>query len=159
MRLEPLYRLTFRYTEEWEVSMGEGPSPAGVFFFIAEGHCSGTVVGRLRAANHPLRRGRWDVPPRSAGDHRHRRRGDDHPGHARYGRAYPVGARQVVVTVTHVSDHPRYARMNDCLSVGCGEVRRLSEDETELVIDVSELIWEPMEAETRTSTHAGQPTV
>ena len=28
----------------------------------------------------------------------------------------------------------------------CGEVRRLSDDETELVIDVSELTWEPIEA-------------
>jgi hypothetical protein len=63
-----------------------------------------------------------------------------------YGRAYPIGARQVVVAVTHVSDHPRYTRLNDGLSVGCGEVRRLTEDETEIVIDVRELIWEPIEA-------------
>lgn len=159
MRLEPLYRLTFRYTEEWEVSMGEGPSPAGAFFFIAEGHCSGTVVGRFRAANHPLRRADGTFLPDLQGII------DTDDGATiildmrGYGRAYPVGARQVVVAVTHVSDHPRYARMNDCLSVGCGEVRRLSEAETELVIDVSELIWEPMEAETRTSTPARQPTV
>ena len=62
-----------------------------------------------------------------------------------YGRAYPVGARQVVVAVTHVSEDPRYTHLNDSLSVGCGEVRRLSDDETELVVDVSELIWEPIE--------------
>jgi hypothetical protein len=63
-----------------------------------------------------------------------------------YGRAYPLGARQVVVAVTHVSHHPRYTRLNDRLAVGCGEVRRLSDDETELVIDVRELICEPIEA-------------
>lgn len=63
-----------------------------------------------------------------------------------HGRAYPPGARQVVVAVTHVSDHPGYTRLNDSLSVGCGEVPRNSEDETELVIDVGELIWEPIEA-------------
>ena len=63
-----------------------------------------------------------------------------------YGRAYPLGARQVVVAVTHVSDNPLYTRLNDSLSVGCGEVRRLSDEETELVIDVGELIWEPIDA-------------
>jgi hypothetical protein len=73
MRLEPLYRLTFRYPEEWGIAFG-------------------------------------------------------------------------VVTVTHMSDHPRYTWMNDSLSVGCGEVRRLSDEDTELVIDVRELIWEPIGA-------------
>ena len=47
--------------------------------------------------------------------------------------------------MTHVSDDPRYTWLNDTLAVGCGEVRRLSDEETELVIDVSELIWEPLE--------------
>lgn len=33
------------------------PPPAGAyFFFLAEGRCSGNLVGRFRAANHPLRR-------------------------------------------------------------------------------------------------------
>jgi hypothetical protein len=147
MRLEPLYRLTFRYTEEWGVSMGDGPSLAGAFFFIAEGRCSGTVVGRFRAANHPLRRADGTFVPDLQGVI------DTDDGATiildmrGYGRAYPVGARQVVVAVTHLSDDARYARMNDSLSVGCGEVRRLSEDETELVIDVNELIWEPMRVE------------
>lgn len=157
MRLEPLYRLTFRYTEEWEVSMGDGHSPAGAFFFIAEGRCSGIVSGRFRAANHPLRRLDGTFVPDLQGvietDDGATIILDMHG----YGRAYPVGARQVVVAVTHLSDDPGYARMNDCLSVGCGEVRRLSEDETELVIDVSELIWEALEADDRTSAPADRP--
>ena len=146
MRLEPLYRLAFRYTEEWGVALDDDASSAGVFFFIAEGRCSGDVAGRFRAANHPLRRSDGTFLPDLQGII------DTDDGATivldmrGYGRAYPVGARQIVAAVTHVSDDPRYTRLNDSLSVGCGEVRRLSDDDTELVIDVRELVWEPIEA-------------
>jgi len=145
MRLEPLYRLTFRYEEEWGVAIGDDTSPAGLFFFIAEGRCSGNVIGRFRAANHPLRRPDGTFVPDLQGII------DTDDGATivldmtGYGRAYPVGARQVVVSLTHVSDDPRYTRLNDSLAVGCGEVRWLSDEETELVIDVRELIWEPID--------------
>jgi hypothetical protein len=146
MRLEFLYRLTFRYTEEWGVATGDDASPAGLFFFIAEGRCSGNVLGRFRAANHPQRRADGTFLPDLQGIIETDDGATIVLDMRGYGRAYPVGARQVVVAVTHVSDHPRYSRMNDSLSVGCGEVRRLSDDVTELVFDVSELIWEPIEA-------------
>jgi hypothetical protein len=55
-----------------------------------------------------------------------------------YGRAYPEGARQVVVSATHVSDDDRYQWRNDVVCVGTGEVRP-----TELVIEMAELVWEP----------------
>ena len=61
-----------------------------------------------------------------------------------YGRAYPKGARQIVVSVTHISDDDRYRRLNDVVAVGVGEVRSAPDTPTELVIDVSELIWEPI---------------
>jgi len=146
MRLEPLYRLTFRYPEEWGVATGGDASPAGVFFFIAEGRCSGNIAGRFRAANHPQRRADGTFVPDLQGII------DTDDGATivldmrGYGRAYPIGARQILVAVTHVSDDPRYTRLNDSLSVGCGEVRRLSDDDTELVIDISELIWESIDA-------------
>lgn len=145
MRLEPLYRLDFRYTEEWGVGIGNDPSPAGVYFFIAEGRCSGGVVGRFRAANHPLRRADGTFLPNLQGIIETEDGATIVLDMRGYGRAYPLGARQVVVSVTHVADHPRYTRLNDSLSVGCGEGRRLSDNETELVIDVRELIWEPIE--------------
>ena len=53
----------------------------------------------------------------------------------------------VDVAVTRLSDDPRYVHLNDALAVGCGEVRRLSDEETELVIDVRELVWEPLDEE------------
>jgi hypothetical protein len=146
MRSEPLYRLKFWYTEEWRVGIGDDTSPAGAYFFIAEGRCSGSVVGRFRAANHPLRRADGTFLPDLQGVIETEDGATIVLDMRGYGRAYPLGARQVVVSVTHVSDHPRYTRLNDSLSVGCGEVRRLSDDETELVIDVRELIWQPIEA-------------
>jgi hypothetical protein len=144
MRLEPMYRLTFRYTDEWGVHLDRAPSRAGAYFFIAEGRCTGSISGRFRAANHPLRRGDGTFLPDLHGvietDDGATVVLDMHG----YGRAYPVGARQVVVAMTHVSDDPRYVHLNDRLAVGCGEVRRLSDDDTELVIEVQELIWEPI---------------
>jgi len=145
MRLEPLYRLSFRYPEEWGVAIGDDTSRAGQFFFIAEGRCSGNVAGRFRAANHPQRRADGTFLPDVHGVIETDDGATIVLDMRGYGRAYPVGARQVVVAITHVSDHPAYTRLNDCMSVGCGEVRRLSEDETELVVDVHELIWEPIE--------------
>jgi hypothetical protein len=146
MQLDPLYRLTFRYAEEWGVALGDEMSRAGTFFFIAEGHCTGKVVGRFRAANHPQRRADGTFLPDLQGVIETEDGATLLLDMRGYGRAYPVGARQIVVAVTHVSDHPNYTRLNDSLSVGCGEVRRLTDDETELVIEVSELIWEPIEA-------------
>ena len=146
MRLEPLYRLIFNYPEEWGVGFGDDPSPAGMYFFIAEGRCSGVITGRFRAANHPLRRADGTFLPDLQGII------DTDDGATivldmrGYGRAYPIGARQVVVAATHVSDDPRYTRLNDALSVGCGEVRRLADDSAELVIEVQELIWEPIQS-------------
>ena len=145
MQLEPLYRVTFRYTEEWGIALGDAGSPAGVFFFVAEGRCTGRVAGRFRAANHPLRRADGTFVPDLQGIIETDDGATIFLDMRGYGRAYPVGARQIVVAVTHVSDHPRYTRLNDGLSVGCGEVRRLSADQTELVIDIRELIWEPMD--------------
>jgi hypothetical protein len=146
MRLEPLDRLTFRYTEEWGVAMDGDTSPAGAYFFIAEGRCSGNVVGRFRAANHPLRRADGTFLPDLHGVIETEDGATIVLDMRGYGRAYPLGARQVVVAATHVSDHPRYTYLNDSLSVGCGEVRRLSDEETELVVDVRELVWEPIGA-------------
>ena len=61
-----------------------------------------------------------------------------------FGRAYPPGARQIVVAVTHVSDDDRYRRLNDVLAVGAGEVRSQGDGPAEPVIDVAELVWEAM---------------
>ena len=62
-----------------------------------------------------------------------------------YGRAYPPGRRQIVGSVTHLSDDERYARLNDVVCVCAGEVRSTPGSEsTNLVMDVAELVWEPI---------------
>jgi hypothetical protein len=66
-----------------------------------------------------------------------------------YGRAYPVGRRQVVGAATHLSDHEKYKRLNDAVCVLAGEVRvpdpppvPLEQKDVTLVFSVAELIWE-----------------
>ena len=64
-----------------------------------------------------------------------------------YGRAYPPGRRQIVGSVFHLADREPYRRLNDVVCVCVGEVRAPSDPgraEPDLVIDVAELIWEPI---------------
>jgi hypothetical protein len=127
---------------------GEGSVEEEDFFF-AEGTCEGAISGRFRAANHPRRRsdgtfvmdmqGFIETPDGAVIM-------TDFHG---YGRRYPVGRRQVVGSVRHVSDDARYERLNDCVAVLAGEVRvpkldrPVVQGDVELVFDVHELIWEP----------------
>ena len=61
-----------------------------------------------------------------------------------YGRAYPAGKRQIVVSATHLSEDERYRWLNDSLSLGVGEVRSQEDAPTELIIEWAELVWEPI---------------
>src|SRR5215212_7973197 len=67
---------------------------------------------------------RWNVPARLPGRHRDRRRGGDLFDYRGYGRAYPVGQRQIVVNVTHLSEDERYRWLDDSLSVAVGDEQR-----------------------------------
>ncbi|MFM7719100.1 MAG: DUF3237 family protein [Actinomycetota bacterium] len=143
MRLEPLYRMRFTYPEEWGVDVvGEGGTQSQ-FFFLAEGRVEGRIAGRFRGANHPQRRTDATFVPDFQGvietDDGATIFVDTHG----YGRAYPVGRRQIVVATTHLADDERYRWLNDVLCVGAGEVRREG-DAVELVVDVAELVWEPI---------------
>ncbi len=145
MRLELLYRIRFTYPEGWDVGLEGGWEQ---HFYLADGSCEGEINGRLRGANFPLRR-------TESGPFRPDMRGvietDDDAvvlfECLGYGRAYPVGRRQIVGSVLHVSDHPRYRRLNDVVCVCVGEVRSSTDSREagpELVLDVAELIWEPI---------------
>ncbi|HEX6844051.1 MAG TPA: DUF3237 family protein [Actinomycetota bacterium] len=141
MRLASLYRVRFTYREEWGVAMEGEDGAQAQFFFVAEGRTEGRIAGRFHGANHPQRRTDRTFLPDFQGvietDDGAELFFDMHG----YGRAYPVGRRQIVVAVTHLSDDERYAWLNDVLAVGEGEVRS-GDDGTELVIDVAELVWE-----------------
>jgi hypothetical protein len=145
LRLAPLYRIRFTYPESWTVSLDGGWEQ---HLFLAEGRCEGAVSGRFRGANFPLRQGP-DGPFRP--DFRAVIESDDGPTimfewHG-YGRAYPPGRRQIVGAVFHSSDDDRYRRLNDAVCVCVGEVRAPADPaqpEPDLVLDVAELIWEPI---------------
>lgn len=138
MRLEPLYRMEFDYPHGWGVSLAED-GPEGHHLFLAAGRCEGRLSGSMQGANHPRRRGDGTYCPDFDGVIVT----DDaatvlfHCGG--YGRAYPEGARQIVCWLTHLSDDPAYRWLNDVVCVGTGEVRPEG-----LVIDVAELVWEPL---------------
>ncbi|MDR6905804.1 hypothetical protein J2X63_001490 [Agromyces sp. 3263] len=147
MRLEPLYRLTFTYPAGWQVELEGGWQQ---HFYLAEGRCEGGVSGRLHGANFPLRR-------TEEGPFRPDLRGVIETDDAAtimfelhgYGRAHPAGRRQVVGSVFHTSDHPDYRRLNDVVCVCVGEVRSPVDGASgpELVLDVAELVWEPIAPE------------
>ena len=116
--------------------------------YLAEGRCVGEISGRFRGVNFPQRligrrpvqtRPSWWVETEDGAVVMIELHG--------YGRAYPPGRRQIVGSVTHLSDHDRYRRLNDVVCVCVGEVRASdspTRDSPDLVIDVAELVWEPI---------------
>jgi hypothetical protein len=145
LRLEQLYRIRFTYPESWVVVLEGGWEQ---HLFLADGRCEGPISGRFRGMNFPYRR-------TTAGPFRPDFRAiiDTDDGATimfelqGYGRAYPPGRRQIVASAFHLSDDDRYRRLNDVVCVCVGEVRAPddpSQGSSELVIDVAELIWEPI---------------
>jgi hypothetical protein len=114
-------------------------------FFLAEGRCEGRISGRFRGANHPYRRGDGTFLPDFQGVIETDDGAEVIFDYRGYGRAYPVGRRQIVTSATHLSDDERYRWLNDSLSVGVGEVRSREDGPTELIVEWSELVWEPLE--------------
>ena len=139
MRLESLYRIRFSYPEGWDINLG---GQWEQHFYIAEGRCEGKISGRFRGANYPRRRDDGTFRP----DFRAVIETGDgatimFEWHG-YGRAYPAGRRQIVGAIFHSSDHDGYRRLNDVVCVCAGEVRAAGGAAPELVVDVSELIWD-----------------
>ncbi len=142
MRVESLYRTRFTYPEGWEIRL---PGDWEQNFFLAEGRAEGRVAGRFRAANHPQRRADGTYVPDLQGVIETNDGATIFFDYRGYGRAYPVGRRQIVLAATHLSDDTRYTWLNDVVCVGAGEVRtRADENGTDLVIDLAELVWEPV---------------
>jgi hypothetical protein len=143
VRLEPVYRATFWYPESWFVELEDERGVEAEHFFIAEGRCEGRVEGRLRGANHPHRRTDLTYVPDFQGVI------EDDDGatvlfdYRGYGRAYPVERRQVVGFAKHFSSDERYKWLNDVVCALMGEVRP-GEERTEIVLDLAELVWEPL---------------
>jgi|SRR5690349_10194250 hypothetical protein len=156
MRLEPLYRAEFVYPAGWEIELAGEHGTEWLNFYVAEGTCRGRLEGALRGANHPRRRVDGTFCPDFQGvielaDGAHVL--FDWRG---YGRAYPAGRRQIVVSATHTASDERYRWLNDVVCVGTGEVRaRPDGGGPDLVVEVAELVWEPVDDAERAD--AGEP--
>ena len=145
MHLEPLYRLAFSTPERWSVRLDGLQGTESHSFLIAEGRATGRLSARFRAANFPRQRADGTVTP----DFRGVLETDDGAtilvewsGFAREG---SNGIRELLGRMTHLSDDPRYAWLNDRQFAVDGEIRPNEEaDGFHVVIDVSELVWEPL---------------
>ena len=141
MKLNPLYRLHFHYTDEWGVELTGDGGVQEQHFFFAEGRCEGRISGRFRGANAPQRRTDGTFVPNFHGvietDDGAIIMVETHG----YGRAYPEAARQILVTSTHLSDHPTYTWLNDSIAVGEGVVR-VTPNGVDLITEVYEAEWE-----------------
>ena len=133
MRLEPLYRLTFRYPESFDTARER--------FLLAEGRSAGRVEGRFRGANRALRLpGDRFLPDLNGAITSEdgatilvRATGLGEP------RADPRG--RVVAAITHSTDDERYRWLDGAVCAAAGEVR----DGREIVLDVARLVWEPLD--------------
>lgn len=155
MHLKPLYRLRFSYAEGWSVPIAGETGTQTQSFFLAEGRCEGRISGTFKGANYPQTRTDGTFVPDMSGAITTDDGAVILAKITGYGRAYPVGRRQIVGAQHHLSDDERYRWLNDVVCVSVGEVRTHTGEieagegvtirpAVELVIDVAELVWEPL---------------
>jgi hypothetical protein len=156
MRLEALYRLRFMYPDSWETRLTGKLGTEEQHFFLAQGRCEGRITGYFRASNAPRRRTDGTFVPNFHGVIETDDGATIYVEYHGYGRTYPAGRRQWVVAGIHLCDAEQYAWLNDAIVVGTGEVRwsqnpqtgeptgTVQIDSPDLVLDVAELIWEPI---------------
>jgi hypothetical protein len=123
MRVTPLYRVEFTYPEGWSIELAGAHGRERQDFYLAEGACRGRLEGRMRGANHPRRRADATHCPDFQGVIETTDGAEVFFDWRGYGRAYPAGQRQIVLSATHLSAHDAYKWLNDVVCVGVGEVR------------------------------------
>ncbi len=147
MRLEPLYRARFSTPERWSVELDGARGTETQSLLFAQGRCEGQVAGSLRAANFPRRRADNTLTP----DFRGVLETNDGATvlftcHG-YVRTAPHSPRQLVGAMTHISDHERYRWLNDVICAVTGIVEPHADGHaSQVVLDISQLIWEPAPA-------------
>ena len=143
MRLDPLYRLSFRYEEAWHAELGGERGTESEHFLIAEGRSEGRLTGRFRAVNHAHRRTDLVYVPDLQGVIET----DDGATVMLDYRGYGMiegDEQRVVGFARHVSADERYTWLNTTVAAISGEVRRTGETERPtIVLDLAELVWEP----------------
>jgi hypothetical protein len=143
MRLEPLYTVTFTTPEAWSVEVASDAGIEGRSFLLAEGHSAGRLSARYRAANFPRKRSDGALVPEFRGV----LETDDGAvilfewqGLAVLGGS---GMRQLLGSLVHTTDDPRYRWLNDRVCAVEGEVRpRTDGSGFDVVLEISEMVWE-----------------
>ena len=132
MRLDPLYRLTFRYRGRWEARVGDELHQV----LEGEGRCAGRINGGFHGANRARRRPDGTFEP----DYHGVIESDDGAAILFHltGYGFPDEGH-AIATVRHATSDGRYERLNRVLCVGAAEVRKDA-----IVLDVAELVWEPL---------------
>jgi hypothetical protein len=140
VRLDPLYRLTFHYPESWFVELDDEHGIESEHFLIAEGRVEGRLAGRMRGANRPRRRTDLTYQP----DFNGVLETDDGATILFHleGRGRPQDGH-VVGFVTHVASDERYRWLNDAVCALAGVIKP-EDDRTDIVLDVEQLVWEPL---------------
>jgi hypothetical protein len=133
VRLEPLYRLTFSYTSHWDAEAG------GVLhrLLVGEGRAEGRISGAFHGTNDSRRRPDGTFEP----DYHGVIETDDGAAILFHltGYGWPDESR-IAATVKHATGDERYAWLNRTLCAVAGELR----DGRQIVLDVAELVWEPL---------------
>jgi hypothetical protein len=143
MRLEPLYTVTFTTPEAWSVEVGADAGTEGRAFLLAEGRSTGRPSARYRAANFPRKRTDGALVPEFRGV----LETDDGATILFEWQGLAVrtdsGMRQLLGSLVHTTDNPRYLWLNDRVCAVEGEVRpRTDGSGHEVVLEVSEMVWE-----------------
>jgi len=143
MRLDPLYTVTFTTPEAWSVEVASDTGIEGRGFLLAEGRSTGLLSARYRAANFPRRRSDGALVPEFRGV----LETDDGAvilfewqGLAVLGDS---GMRQLLGSLVHTTDDPRYRWLNDRVCAVEGEVRpRADGSGFDVVLEASQMVWE-----------------
>ena len=142
MRLDPLYTVTFTTPEAWSVEVASDASIEGRGFLLAEGRSVGRLSARYRAANFPRRRADGALVPDFRGVLEAAGGAIlfEWQGLAVLGDS---GMRQLLGSLVHTTDAPRYRWLNDRVCAVEGEVRpRTDGSGFDVVLEVSEMVWE-----------------
>jgi hypothetical protein len=143
MRLEPIYTVTFTTPEAWSVEVAADAGAEGRVFLLAEGRSTGCPSTRYRAANFPRKRTDGALVPEFRGV----LETDDGATILFQWQGLAVrtdsGMRQLLGSLVHTTDDPRYLWLNDRVCAVEGEVRSRSDGPgSEVVLEVSEMVWE-----------------
>ena len=143
MRLDALYTVTFTTPEAWSVEVTSDAGIEGRGFLLAEGRSTGRLSARYRAANFPRKRADGALVPEFRGV----LETDDGAVILFEWQGLAVlsasGMRQLLGSLVHTTDDPRFRWLNDRVCAVEGEVRpRADGSGFEVVFEVSVMVWE-----------------